>query len=150
MAKQVMGKGENLVLHKSVYEMVFKDRNIFIDIFMVLFGVALLGIMANIRIPLWPVPVTLQTFGVIFLAFFFGSLRGFLLIVSYILSGIVGFGVFAGKNSGIGAILGPTGGYIIGFLFCNNLCSFPVFFKFLNHTFFFFLKSGGKNFFMLT
>ncbi|MBW2989244.1 biotin transporter BioY [Candidatus Woesearchaeota archaeon] len=83
---------------------------------MVLFSVVFLGVMANIRIPLWPVPVTMQTFGVFLIAFYFGSKKGTLSILAYVLAGIAGFGVFAGRNSGMAAIIGPTGGYILGFL----------------------------------
>ena len=103
--------------HKTIYEIIFQQRNIFLDIFLILVSVALLGIMANIRIPLWPVPVTMQTFGVFLIAFFFGSRKGFLTIAAYLLAGIVGFGVFAGYKSGYAAFLGPTAGYLIGFLF---------------------------------
>ena len=102
--------------HKTIYEIIFQQRNVFLDIFMILVSVALLGIMANIRVPLWPVPITMQTFGVFLIAFFFGSRKGALTILAYILAGVVGFGVFAGYKSGMAAIIGPTGGYIIGFL----------------------------------
>lgn len=107
---------ETVVKHKTLYELYFNSRNIFLDIFMILFSVVFLAIMANIRIPLWPVPITMQTFGVFLIAFFFGSRKGVLSILAYILAGVVGFGVFAGYKSGIAALLGPTGGYIIGFL----------------------------------
>jgi len=103
--------------NKTLYELYFKQKNIFLDIFMVLSSVVFLAIMANIRIPLWPVPITMQTFGVFVIAFFFGSRKGFLSVLAYILAGIVGFGVFAGYKSGMSAILGPTGGYFVGFLF---------------------------------
>ncbi len=102
--------------NKTLYELIFRQKNVFLDIFMLLCNIAFLGIMANIRIPLWPVPITMQTFGVFVIAFFFGSRKGLLSILAYILAGIVGFGVFAGYKSGITAILGPTGGYLIGFL----------------------------------
>ena len=102
--------------NKTLYELLFKQKNIFLDIFMILFSVAFLAAMANIRIPLWPVPITMQTFGVFVIAFFFGSRKGFLSILAYTLAGIFGFGVFAGFKSGMNSIMGPTGGYIIGFL----------------------------------
>lgn len=108
---------ETAIKHKTLYELSFKQKNIFLDIFMILFSVAFLAAMANIRIPLWPVPITMQTFGVFVIAFFFGSRKGFLSILAYVLAGIVGFGVFAGFKSGMAAIMGPTGGYIVGFLF---------------------------------
>lgn len=102
---------------KTLYEISFQQRTVFLDIFMMLASVAFLGAMANIRIPLWPVPITLQTFGVFLIAFFFGSRKGFLAIMAYILAGLAGIGVFSGYKSGMAAIIGPTGGYIIGFLF---------------------------------
>ncbi len=108
-----MFKTEN----KTVYEALFKQRNVLLDVFMILFSAGFLAVMANIRIPLWPVPVTMQTFGIFFIAFFFGSRKGFLAILAYVLAGLAGFGVFAGYKSGIGALIGPTGGYIAGFIF---------------------------------
>ncbi len=102
--------------NKTLYELYFGYRNVFLDIFMVILSVAFLGVMANIRIPLWPVPITMQTFGVFAIAFFFGSKKGSLSILAYVLAGIVGFGVFAGYSSGMAVMIGPTGGYIIGFL----------------------------------
>ncbi len=104
-------------VNKTLYEILFKERNLFLDVFMVILSVAFLGVMANIRVPLWPVPITMQTFGVFAIAFFFGSKKGTLSIMAYVLAGVVGFGVFAGYKSGMAALIGPTGGYIIGFLF---------------------------------
>ncbi|MBS3096951.1 biotin transporter BioY [Candidatus Woesearchaeota archaeon] len=103
--------------YKTLYEMIFHQRTIILDIFMVLASVVFMAIMANLQIPLWPVPITMQTFGIFLIAFFFGSRKGLVAIAAYVLAGLLGFGVFAGYKSGIKAILGPTGGYIIGFLF---------------------------------
>ena len=100
--------------NKTWYELYFRYRNLFTDAFLMLFSVVLMAVFANIRIPLWPVPVTLQTFGVFLAVFFFGSARSSLTMVLYILFGLLGFGVFAGYKSGIAALLGPTGGYLIG------------------------------------
>ena len=103
--------------NKTIYEALFQQRTVFLDAFLILCSVALLAIMANIRIPLWPVPVTMQTLGIFLIAFFFGSKKGFLAILAYVLTGLVGFGVFTGYKSGMGALIGPTGGYIVGFMF---------------------------------
>jgi biotin transport system substrate-specific component len=102
--------------NKTFYEVLFQERTLLLDAFFILVIVAMLGVMANIRIPLWPVPVTMQTFGVFLVAFFFGSRKGFLSISAYVLAGLVGFGVFSGYKSGMAALIGPTGGYILGFL----------------------------------
>ena len=96
--------------NKTIYEALFQQRTVFLDAFLILCSVALLAIMANIRIPLWPVPVTMQTLGIFLIAFFFGSKKGFLAILAYVLTGLVGFGVFTGYKSGMGALIGPTGG----------------------------------------
>jgi biotin transport system substrate-specific component len=102
----------------TIYDILFKQKNLLVDIYMVALSVVFMALMANIRIPLWPVPITMQTFGVFLVAFFFGSRKGVVAMLSYVLAGIAGFGVFAGFNSGLGAIMGPTGGYILGFLAC--------------------------------
>jgi biotin transport system substrate-specific component len=122
LEKQEMGRSsDNMILNenreRTLYELIFRQRNVFLDFFMIVFSIIFLSIMANIRIPLWPVPMTMQTFGVFLMAFFFGSKKGFLTMVAYLSAGLVGFGVFAGYKSGMGALIGPTGGYLIGFLF---------------------------------
>ncbi len=103
--------------NKTIYELIFKQRTILLDVFMILFSVAFMAVMANLRIPLWPVPITMQTFGIFLIAFFFGFRKGFLAILAYLLAGLVGFGVFAGYSSGWGPFIGPTGGYLVGFIF---------------------------------
>jgi biotin transport system substrate-specific component len=104
--------------YKTIYDILFKQKNILIDMFMIALSIVLMAIMANIRIPLWPVPITMQTFGIFLIAFFFGSRKGSVAMLGYILTGVVGFGVFAGYKSGLSVIMGPTGGYILGFLVC--------------------------------
>lgn len=63
------------------------------------------------------VPFTLQTFGVFIAAGVLGGKRGTLSVLVFILLGAVGIPVFANFSGGIGVLAGPTGGYIIGFLF---------------------------------
>lgn len=109
-------KIRNELRYKTIYDLIFKQKNIFIDLFLMGFAVILLAVSANITIPLWPVPITMQTFGIFLIAFFFGSRKGALTIMLYITTGLLGLGVFAGHKSGVTAVLGPTGGYILGFL----------------------------------
>jgi biotin transport system substrate-specific component len=103
--------------HKTWHELIFRETSILLDMALVLVSVGLLAVFANIRIPLWPVPVTLQTFGVFLIAFFFGARKGALTMAAYLLAGISGVAVFTGYKSGMAALIGPTGGYIIGFIF---------------------------------
>lgn len=85
---------------------------------MILIGMfaALMAVCAQIQIPS-AVPFTLQTFAIFLAVGLLGGRRGTLSVVVYILLGTVGLPVFAGFKGGIGAILGTTGGYIIGFIF---------------------------------
>lgn len=75
----------------------------------------LIAVCSWITIP-GAVPFTLQTMGVFLAVGLLGGRRGTTAVLVYILLGAVGAPVFSGFNSGIGALLGPTGGYIIGFL----------------------------------
>jgi biotin transport system substrate-specific component len=121
-----MAENNTMYENKTIYEMLFRQRNLLLDIFMVVCSVAFMALMANIRIPLWPVPITMQTFGVFALTFFFGSRKGFFAILAYILAGLAGIGVFTGYKSGLGALIGPTGGYLIGFLFMALIVGFMI------------------------
>lgn len=77
---------------------------------------ALMAICSWISIPT-SIPFTLQTFGVCVTVGLLGTQAGFLSVLIYILLGAVGLPVFAGFSGGMGALLGTTGGYIVGFLF---------------------------------
>lgn len=76
---------------------------------------ALMAVCSWISIPT-TVPFTLQTLGVFLAISLLGGKRGFLSVLVYILLGMVGFPVFSGFKGGLGAIIGTTGGYIVGFL----------------------------------
>ena len=82
-------------------------------------GTLLLTISAKIKIPFYPVPMTMQTFVVLFLGITLGPRIGLLTISLYLFEGIFGLPVFAGTpEKGIGLVYftGPTMGYLIGFL----------------------------------
>jgi biotin transport system substrate-specific component len=80
-----------------------------------MFG-ALTAIGAFISVPLYPVPITLQTVFTALSGFLLGGLGGALSQVVYVLLGIIGLPVFSGGKSGLGVLFGPTGGYLIGFI----------------------------------
>ena len=90
-------------------------------------GTLLLTISAKVKIPFYPVPMTMQTFVVLLLGITLGSKIGLLTISLYLFEGIFGLPVFAGTpEKGIGIIYftGPTMGYLIGFLiasYCSGL-----------------------------
>ena len=69
-----------------------------------------------ISLPFTPVPVTLQTFAVLVTGFLLGSRRGVTAVLLYLAEGCAGLPVFSGGGAGIAHLLGPTGGYLLGFL----------------------------------
>ncbi len=94
-------------------------NKIFKVILIAILGTLLLAISAKIKIPFYPVPMTMQTFIVLFLGITLGPKIGLLTVSLYLLEGIFGLPVFAGTpEKGVGFIYfaGPTMGYLIGFL----------------------------------
>ena len=79
-------------------------------------GVALITLCSWISIPM-TVPITLQTFAVCLVTALFGLKLGLVTVAAWLLLGAAGAPVFSGFRGGIGALLGVTGGYLIGFLF---------------------------------
>lgn len=86
-----------------------------IDLVYIALGAVLIAICAWLSIPT-TVPFTMQTFAVFFVLSALGGRRGTMAIVVYVLLGAVGIPVFAHFTSGIGILLGSTGGYIVGFV----------------------------------
>jgi biotin transport system substrate-specific component len=95
---------------------VFVRRSIAADAALVASGAALTGLLAQVSIPLWPVPVTGQTLAVLLVGTALGSTRGALSLALYAALGIVGVPWFSDASAGFGVIAGPTGGYILGFV----------------------------------
>ena len=88
-------------------------------ILIVFLGSMLLAISSKIKIPFYPVPMTMQTFVVLFLGISFGYKIGLATVSLYLIEGIVGLPVFSNSpEKGVGIIYftGPTMGYLIGFL----------------------------------
>ena len=86
------------------------------DLFVVVIASLAVGLLAQIAVPVGPVPVTGQTLGVIAAGAFLGARRGTLAVMLYLAQGVSGLPVFAGGSAGIAILLGPTGGYLVGFL----------------------------------
>jgi len=86
------------------------------DIATVAMGVALIAVCSWLSVPM-TVPFTLQTFAVCLVTAVFWLRLGLWTVACYLLLGAVGAPVFAGFSGGLSALLGPTGGYLVGFLF---------------------------------
>ena len=117
------------------------SNNKLIKIFLIsILGSILLTISAKIKIPFYPVPMTMQTFVVLLLGISFGYKVGVTTIILYLLEGILGLPVFSNspeKGIGIAYFVGPTMGYLIGFIFA---CFLAGYFKYTSNYLINFLK----------
>jgi biotin transport system substrate-specific component len=98
-----------------------QQRSWLFDVALIRLFSAFVGLTAQVEIPLLPVPLTLQTLGVLFTGAVLGGRRGALALLLYVAEGAVGLPVFASGASGAAYMLGPTGGYLIGFVFAAGV-----------------------------
>jgi biotin transport system substrate-specific component len=89
-------------------------RSVASDIALILGGAALTAVAAQIAIPMWPVPITGQTFAVLLVGAVLGASRGALSMITYFSLGAAGLPVFTGAVAGI--TFGTTFGYLVGFI----------------------------------
>ena len=104
-----------------------KEASLVKNLFIAILGSILLAISAKIKIPFYPVPMTMQTFVVLLLGVSLGWKLGLFTVALYLVEGIAGLPVFAGtpeKGMGIVYFTGPTMGYLIGFLLAVYLTGF--------------------------
>ena len=86
---------------------------------LIVVGIAALVLAAKIKIPMFPVPMTMGTFAVLSIGAAYGARLGLATILGYMLIGAVGFDVFAGSSaevSGLSYMMGSTGGYLVGYV----------------------------------
>tara|TARA_Y100001935_G_C17281462_1_gene497721 strand:+ start:427 stop:996 length:570 start_codon:yes stop_codon:yes gene_type:complete len=107
--------------------MNFSNNSILVDVYfnniskllssilLVVVGSILLTISAKISVPFYPVPMTLQTLIVLFIGLTYGRILAPMAVSLYLFQGMIGLPVFA-SGGGLAYLLGPTGGYLIGFL----------------------------------
>ena len=108
---------------------VVKSQNVKIlkYIIIIFLGSILLTISSKIKIPFYPVPMTMQTFVVLFLGMSFGYKIGLATVSLYLIEGIIGLPVFSNSpEKGVGLVYftGPTMGYLIGFLIATFLAGY--------------------------
>ena len=116
-----------------------KNFSLIKNIFLAFLATLVLAISAKIKIPFYPVPMTMQTFVVLLIGVYFGWRLGMFTVGLYLVEGMLGLPVFAGTpEKGLGLIyfIGPTMGYLIGFLFAAFLAGYlnlktNIFFIFL-------------------
>ena len=96
------------------------------SLIIIFLGSIILAISAKVKIPFYPVPMTMQTFVVLFLGLSFGYKIGLATVSLYLLEGIIGLPVFSNSpEKGVGLVYftGPTMGYLLGFLTASFLAS---------------------------
>lgn len=89
------------------------------QITMVVLGIVALAVAAKIKVPMWPVPLTMGTFAVLTIGAAYGPRLGFATILGYMIIGALGFDVFAGSTAelnGWAYMTGGTGGYLVGYV----------------------------------
>lgn len=117
----------NVSTHPVLANVVWPSLNARLarNVTLVLVGSLLLTLSAKIQIPFWPVPLTMQTFVVLALGMAYGWKLGGLTMLAYLLEGALGLPVFAGtpeKGIGVAYMMGPTGGYLLGFVLSAMFC----------------------------
>ncbi len=100
----------------DIFRPLEKVRALIYDVVLIIIGSLVIALSAQIAIG-WPVPITGQTFAVLMIGVLFGSKRGSLAVLAYILEGLSGLAFFAQGKAGFTALAGPTGGYLVGFIF---------------------------------
>lgn len=91
-----------------------------------LFGTAILTLSAKLHVPFWPVPMTMQSFAVLIIAMALGPMFGTGTVFLYLLEGALGLPVFSGtpeRGIDLAYMIGPTGGYLVGFLMAAAVVS---------------------------
>lgn len=91
---------------------------------MIVAGVALMTLAAKTQVPFWPVPMTLHTLAVMGFAVAFGPRMACAIFIAYLATGAAGLPVFSGspeRGIGLAYMIGPTGGYLAGFLVASWL-----------------------------
>lgn len=94
-----------------------RGRALAVDAALVLAGAAVVALLAQVEIPLWPVPITGQTLGVIIVGASLGAWRGAAALTTYMVLGLAGLPIFAGLTGSLAAIAKPSFGFVIGFIF---------------------------------
>ena len=98
-----------------------KNRSFIYDLVLISISAALITVCSWISIPFGPVPFTLQTLAILAVMLTCGGRRGTIAILVYLAMGLCGVPVFAGFKGGVASFAGPTGGFLIGFIFAALL-----------------------------
>src|SRR5262245_32639324 len=118
MAREAQIMEATATCHRVMIEAVWLKSGVGREVALILGGSLLIALSARLHLvlPFSPVPITGQTFAVLLLGALYGSIRGPATVLTYLTLGGLGLPVFAGGASGVARLIGPTGGYLVGFL----------------------------------
>ena len=117
-----------MITYPSLFETLVLDKaennsqKIFRYGILTLAGSALIALCAQVSVPFYPVPVTMQTFAVILIGLTYGWRLGGITVALYLIEGSIGLPVFAGGKGGMIVMMGPTAGYLYGFFLAAVAC----------------------------
>lgn len=100
----------------TLTQTLFPERSLLTKALLVLGGSVLVAIAAQISVPMIPVPMSLQTLAVLLVGMTYGARLGGAALLAYLAEGALGLPVFANGAAGIGVLMGPSGGYLFGFV----------------------------------
>ncbi|TRD22354.1 biotin transporter BioY [Palleronia caenipelagi] len=103
-----------------------QDRAFWQQAALVLGGSALIAVAAQVAVPLWPVPVTLQTLAILMVGLTLGSRLGAMTVLAYLAEGAMGLPVFANGGAGLAYMAGPTGGFLLGYVAMAWFAGFAI------------------------
>lgn len=105
-------------------EKVMAKKETFTTVNMVMMALfaAITCVLAPLAVPIGPVPISLTNLVIYISLYVLGWKRGTITYIVYLLVGLVGLPVFSGFEGGIGKFVGPTGGYLVGFIFMSVIC----------------------------
>ncbi len=99
------------------------------QIALVIVGIAALAVFAKIKVPMWPVPITMGTFAVLTIGAAYGPRLGLATIMGYMIIGALGFDIFANSTAelnGLTYMMGGTGGYLVGYVLATLALGFAA------------------------
>ena len=104
-----------------------KENAVLRNVLLAIAGSLVLWASAKVKIPFYPVPMTMTTFVVLVIGMVYGWKLGMATILLYLAQGAMGLPVFAGtpeKGIGLAYMMGPTGGYLIGYVLAAAICGY--------------------------
>lgn len=112
--------------HPTLARTLVPTRSLTRDLLLVGGGALVVSLLAQVEVPLQPVPMTLQTLGVLLVGAALGWKRGLAALALYLALGAAGLPVFAGGSTGAVKFVGPTGGYLLSYPLAAALVGFLV------------------------